>query len=129
MKNILQFTIAAIVLGLLAACAAPTPAPTAPPTTAAAASSFQVRPGEEKLAGFVAAFFAFREIGGNIGANAAGGRVFVRFAEYLSNTVIAFPLKTFPPNRILHAFCSVFIWVSSFDARIESAKEEPMKRF
>lgn len=48
------------------------------------ASVFQIRPGEAKLVGFVAALFAFLELGRNIGANAADGLFLIRFgAEYL----------------------------------------------
>ena len=57
---------------------------------------FQVRPGEGRLVGLVAALFAFLEIGRNIGANAADGLLFIRFgAEYLPYMTIALGAITF----------------------------------
>ena len=60
------------------------------------ASVFQIRPGEAKLVGFVAALFAFLEIGRNIGANAADGLFLIRFgAEYLPLMTIALGVLAF----------------------------------
>lgn len=64
--------------------------------TARIASLFQVRAGEGKLVGLVAALFAFLEVGRNIGANAADGLFFIRFgAEYLPYMTIALGVLTF----------------------------------
>ncbi|HEX7588075.1 MAG TPA: HEAT repeat domain-containing protein, partial [Anaerolineae bacterium] len=59
-------------------------------------SLFQIRSGEGKLVGLVAALFALLEIGRNIGANAADGLFFIRFgAEYLPYMTIALGAVTF----------------------------------
>ncbi len=47
--------------------------------TARLASFFQIRTGEAKMVAFVAALFAFIEIGRGIGGNAADGLFFIRF--------------------------------------------------
>ncbi len=60
------------------------------------ASIFQIRPGEAKLVGFVAALFAFLELGRNIGANAADGLFLIRFgAEYLPLMTILLGMLAF----------------------------------
>jgi len=60
------------------------------------ASVFQIRPGEAKLVGWVAALFAFLELGRNIGANAADGLFLIRFgAAYLPLMTIALGVLAF----------------------------------
>ena len=59
-------------------------------------SLFQIRSGEGKLVGLVAALFALLEVGRNMGANAADGLLFIRFgAEYLPYMTIALGAVTF----------------------------------
>jgi HEAT repeat protein/ATP/ADP translocase len=59
-------------------------------------SLFQIRSGEGRLVGLVAALFALLEVGRNIGANAADGLFFVRFgAEYLPYMTIALGALSF----------------------------------
>jgi AAA family ATP:ADP antiporter len=59
-------------------------------------SMFQIRSGEGKLVGFVAALFACLELGRNLGANAADGLFFIRFgAEYLPYMTIALGALSF----------------------------------
>jgi HEAT repeat protein len=59
-------------------------------------SLFQIRADESRLVAFVAALFAFVEIGRNIGANAADGLFLIRFGTaYLPHMTVALGALTF----------------------------------